>query len=256
MTLDSIASLIDQTTTFIQLGAGAGDQDARANFRDGFTELVKSLSQDKVKKIVLVEPNPANFEALQLCWKDYEQSEIYQIGITPKESADNITFHYAPEDYPHFQVCSTVIAHVKKHYPDAELATFTSECRGVNEFLVAVADIQSHCFLAIDVEGLDFEIMMSMSLENLSGLKWISFEFTNLSICQILQILRKLKRNGYTYHGRGVDIGGFDLLFGKSQVSTWQAVSLKAQCYLYISAYLVRWKIKDVIAMLRKAKSI
>lgn len=36
---------------FIQVGAGAGDLDKKANYRDGFTELVKKLPRERVKKL-------------------------------------------------------------------------------------------------------------------------------------------------------------------------------------------------------------
>lgn len=33
---------------YIQIGAGAGDLDSRANFRDGFTEYVKKLDPKSI----------------------------------------------------------------------------------------------------------------------------------------------------------------------------------------------------------------
>jgi hypothetical protein len=41
---------------YIQIGAGAGDLDSRANFRDGFSEYVKKLDTKSISKIILVEP--------------------------------------------------------------------------------------------------------------------------------------------------------------------------------------------------------
>jgi len=35
---------------FVQLGAGVGDLDPRSQFRDGFTEFVKSLPKETIKK--------------------------------------------------------------------------------------------------------------------------------------------------------------------------------------------------------------
>jgi hypothetical protein len=35
---------------FIQIGAGAGDLDQRANCRDGFSEFIKNLPRDRIKK--------------------------------------------------------------------------------------------------------------------------------------------------------------------------------------------------------------
>ena len=39
---------------FIQIGAGAGDLDKRANYRDGFTEFIKNMPREYIKKIILV----------------------------------------------------------------------------------------------------------------------------------------------------------------------------------------------------------
>ena len=54
------------TGIFIQIGAGAGDLDKRANCRDGFTEFIKRLPRQFIKKIILVEPNPLNIPLLQV----------------------------------------------------------------------------------------------------------------------------------------------------------------------------------------------
>ena len=56
---------------FIQIGAGAGDLDKRANCRDGFTEFIKNLPRERIKKIILVEPNKLNIPLLKECWKNY-----------------------------------------------------------------------------------------------------------------------------------------------------------------------------------------
>jgi hypothetical protein len=39
---------------YIQIGAGAGDLDERAQCRDGFTEFIKRLPREHVRKIILV----------------------------------------------------------------------------------------------------------------------------------------------------------------------------------------------------------
>jgi hypothetical protein len=69
---------------YVQIGAGAGDQDSRANYRDGFSETIKILPKDQIKKIILVEPNPLNIPNLIECWKDYPQATIVQKAIVPK----------------------------------------------------------------------------------------------------------------------------------------------------------------------------
>lgn len=122
---------------FVQIGAGAGDKDPRANYRDGFSEYVKSLPKEHVKKVVLVEPNPLNILSLRECWNEYPQSVIYQLGIVPKKyTQKDITFYYCPEDAPHYQVASVDPNHVRKHYGNCVLHTFSSPVRVfLQEFL-------------------------------------------------------------------------------------------------------------------------
>jgi len=92
---------------FIQIGAGAGDLDKRADYRDGFTEFIKKLPRNRIKKIILVEPNPLNIPLLKECWKNYPESTIYEIGIIPTTYQETtIDFYYHPDDAPHYQVAS------------------------------------------------------------------------------------------------------------------------------------------------------
>jgi hypothetical protein len=107
---------------YIQIGAGAGDQDERAGYRDGFTEYIKSLDKKEIDRILLVEPNPVNIPNLKKCWEDYSQVEIYNIGICSKTCVNkNITFYYVEEDAPHYQVFSMNKQHVRNHYPTEEI---------------------------------------------------------------------------------------------------------------------------------------
>lgn len=68
---------------FIQIGAGAGDLDKRANYRDGFTEFIKKMPRENINQIILVEPNPLNIPLLKECWKEYPKSIIYELGVVP-----------------------------------------------------------------------------------------------------------------------------------------------------------------------------
>ena len=56
---------------FVHIGAGVGDLDSSANFRDGFSEYVKKIESQE-KKIFVVEANPKNIEKLKICWKNYK----------------------------------------------------------------------------------------------------------------------------------------------------------------------------------------
>ena len=103
---------------FVQLGAGSGDLDSRLNFRDGFTEFVKSY-KISYKEIYLVEANPSNIENLKKCWSNIANVKIFGIGIVPNNvKEDYINFYYSEGDKPTFPTFSTDYNFVKKHHPN------------------------------------------------------------------------------------------------------------------------------------------
>jgi hypothetical protein len=121
--MEKLINYTNGSGIFIQIGAGAGDLDTRANCRDGFTEFIKKLPRERITKIIIVEPNPINIPLLKECWKDYPEAVIYDIGIVTKSyHSDTIDFYYCPKDAPHYQVASIKKEHIYKHYgADCEL---------------------------------------------------------------------------------------------------------------------------------------
>ena len=197
---------------FIQIGAGAGDLDKRANCRDGFTEFVKKLPIDRIKKIILVEPNPLNIPLLKECWKDYPQSTIYELGIVPKKyQHDTIDLYYCPLDAPHYQVASINKSHIQKHYGDnCELNKFIIPVKQLDHFINEVVQDEIE-LLSLDIEGIDAEILLDINFSNLK-LKYISFEHLHLGKDKE-SVLIHLKNNNYEFLGLGVDHNGFDYLY-------------------------------------------
>ena len=105
---------------YVHIGAGAGDLDAGALFRDGFSEFVKK-NNDEDKRIFLVEANPSNISKLKISWKDYKNVEIFDFAITSsKQNEKRIKFYYSLDDAPHYQQFSNDIEHVKKNYKDLD----------------------------------------------------------------------------------------------------------------------------------------
>lgn len=197
---------------FIQIGAGAGDLDLRANCRDGFTEFIKQLPRQIIKKIILVEPNPLNIPLLKECWKDYPEVIIYEIGIVPKKYQNNtIDLYYCPLDGPNYQVASINKSHVKKHYGDnCELKKFIIPVKQLENFINEVTTEEID-LLALDIEGIDAEILLDINFNNLK-LKYISFEHLHLGEYKN-NVLNHLKNNNYEFLGLGVDHNGFDYLY-------------------------------------------
>jgi FkbM family methyltransferase len=197
---------------FIQIGAGAGDLDKRANCRDGFTEFIKKLPRQSIQKIILVEPNPLNIPLLKECWKDYPESIIYEIGIVPKTYQKNtIDLYYCPLDYPHYQVASINKSHVQKHYgSNCKLEKFNIPVKNIETFIneITTEDID---LLALDIEGIDAEILLDINFNNLK-LKYISFEHLHLGAHKE-NVFTHLKNNNYAFLGLGVDHNGYDYLY-------------------------------------------
>lgn len=200
---------------FIQIGAGAGDLDKRANYRDGFTEFVKSLPKNRIKKIILVEPNPINIPFLKECWKEYSQSNIYQIGIVSKfYKEDKMTFYYCPKDEPHYQVTSLEKGHVQKHYGDnCELKSFDVIVKNLENFINEITNEEIE-LLGLDIEGIDAEVILDLNFEKLK-VKHISFEHIHLGKKK-QDVLKHLENNNFKFLGEGLDVNGFDYLYIKN----------------------------------------
>jgi FkbM family methyltransferase len=190
---------------FIQIGAGAGDLDKRANCRDVFTEFVKKIPRDKIKQIILVEPNPLNIPLLKECWKDYEESIIYEIGIVPNDyKSDIIEFFYCPLDEPHFQVASIKKSHVQKHYgDDCEINSFVVPVKTIDNFIKDVIKEKDIELLALDIEGIDAEVILGLNFNNIN-LKYLSFEKAHLENNRD-NVLNHLTSNNYEFAGKGID---------------------------------------------------
>ena len=197
---------------YIQIGAGAGDLDSRANFRDGFSEYVKNLNPDSIEKIVLVEPNPINIEKLIACWRNYPQALIYKVGI--RRLSDNekfINFFYAEEDGPHYQVFSMQKEHVLKHYPNSDIKQLKVETLELQELINHAAEDSLIELLSIDIEGIDGDILLETDWSKINC-RNLSFEHLHLGK-KFEAVLRHLSDCGYRFIGRGLDFNGYDLMY-------------------------------------------
>jgi hypothetical protein len=203
---------------FIQVGAGAGDLDKRANCRDGFTEFIKSLPRDRIKKLILVEPNPLNIPLLKECWKDYSQAVIYEIGIVPKNYQKNtMDLYYCPQDEPHYQVASINISHVHDHYGNGcEIEKFVIDVKCIEDLISDVCNISNEEIelISLDIEGLDAEVLLDIDFNNIN-VKYISFEQNNSGEYEN-ETKNYLENMNYSYLGKGCDYQGHDLLYVKN----------------------------------------
>jgi FkbM family methyltransferase len=199
---------------FVQIGAGAGDLDKRANCRDGFTEFIKSLPKNRIKKIILVEPNPINIPLLKECWKNYSEAVIYELCIVPQiYKSSTVELFYCPDDAPHYQVASINKEHVKKHYGNnCIINKFEVQTKTINNFIKEVTAEEIE-LLSLDIEGIDSDILLEIDFINLN-IKFLSFEYIHLGKEED-NVKKYLNNNNFEYIGQGVDHNGFDYLYKK-----------------------------------------
>ena len=200
---------------YVQLGAGAGDLDHSANFRDGFSRYVKGREIKHDDRIILVEANQFNLSTLASAWQNFPTVEISQLAITAGEYKEfqEINFFYVAEDAPFFQVASIKRSHVENFYPDAKILSFSVKAMGINEFLKEKCGTNRIELLAIDIEGMDLLVMEDLDL-SVFDIHLISFEKSHVA-SQIKPLLEKLKSFGYRRAGSGMDPHNSDTLWVK-----------------------------------------
>ena len=200
---------------YIQIGAGGGDQDEGTNYQDGFTNFIKKDVRNQYNKILIVEANSLNIDKLKFCWKDFPNSKIYNIAIVENSFNDKyVKLFYAKDDKPCYQVTSINKDHVRKHYPNSEILEIKIPSKKINDFLLQEVGFEKIEYLAMDIEGIDFSIIMDLNLKKFD-IKNISIEHLHFTKAQKKLVLKKLTENGYSYSGSGFDINGYDIMFKK-----------------------------------------
>ena len=153
---------------------------------------------------------------LKECWKDYPESIIYEIGIVTKQELSNtMELYYCPLDAPNYQVASIKKSHVHKHYgSDCQINKFVIPVKNVEQFINEVTSEEIE-LLALDIEGIDAEIILDLNFSNLK-IKYLSFEHLHLGN-NMDKVLSHLKANNYAFLGNGVDHNGYDYLYIKNE---------------------------------------
>jgi hypothetical protein len=208
----NLKNYLNGSGIFVQIGSGAGDLDERANYRDGFTEFIKELPRDRIKQIILVEPNPINIPLLKECWKNYSEAVIYEVCIVPENYKNHtVELFYCPDDAPHYQVASINKEHVKKHYGnDCVINNFVVQTKTINNFLKEITNEEIE-LLSLDIEGIDSDILLEINFNDLN-INFLSFEYIHLEK-EEKTVKKYLEQNNFQYKGLGVDHNGFDYLY-------------------------------------------
>ena len=207
---------------FVHLGAGAGDMDERSNFRCGFTEFIKKNYNDS-SKVFVVEANPKNIDKLKSSYKNFKNIHILNFAVSSNNN-DEISLYYSEDDAPHYQACSSNINHVKKYYPNSIIKKFNIKSVSINNFFKKYS-ISEVDYLSIDIEGLDYEVLMSIDF-NKFNVKNISIEYLHLTKVQKKNLINFLSKMGYSYYGFGYDHNNFDYLFIKKK-NYWNLILSK-----------------------------
>ncbi len=202
---------------YVHIGAGAGDLDAGAHFRDGFSEFVKQ-SDDSEKKIYVVEANPSNISKLEETWKNYKNVNIFNFAISSShQDEEKIKFYYSLDDAPHYQLFSNDIDHVKKHCKDLDRIKFKYiNCVKINKFLAKNFNNKTIDFFSIDIEGMDYDVIQDIDLKKFK-IKNFSFEHLHLNLNKKINIFKKFLKFNYSYNGPGIDHNNFDWTFKKNK---------------------------------------
>jgi len=201
---------------FFHIGGGAGDLNPSTNFRDGFSEFVKS-HKSRNKNIFIIEANPVNIKKLKKTWKKYRSVKIFNIAISAKTKKE-LKFFYSEKDAPHYLLFSNDINHIKRHFPKSKIKSKFIKAITINKFLDENFSNKLIDYFSIDIEGSDFDVIMALNFKKFK-IKNISLEYLHLTKIQKTKILKKLLDNGYSYYGFGIDHMKIDWLFKKK--SNW-----------------------------------
>ncbi len=201
---------------FFHIGGGAGDLNPSTNFRDGFSEFVKS-HKSRNKNIFIIEANPVNIKKLKKTWKKYRSVKIFNIAISAKTKKE-LKFFYSEKDAPHYLLFSNDINHIKRHFPKSKIKSKFIKAITINKFLDENFSNKLIDYFSIDIEGSDFDVIMALNFKKFK-IKNISLEYLHLTKIQKTKILKKLLDNGYSYFGFGIDHMKIDWLFKKK--SNW-----------------------------------
>ena len=136
----------------VQLGANRGS--------DSLTRYLED-HKEEIELLVLVEPFKLHLDALSECYKDYKNVVIENIAVKPKFiEQKELTIFYYKGDGPTYHVASIDPSHIRKHYGNVDLDSFTIPSLTIEEVLDK-HNLHDLDWLLIDVEGLDAELILN-----------------------------------------------------------------------------------------------
>jgi FkbM family methyltransferase len=145
---------------FMQIGSNIGE--------DHFSQYISSVNEPC--RVILIEANKECIKSLRSNYNSIRSPEkkvhIFNIGIVPRHTKSDILYFY---DGP-IETCSLLSR--KSHGPTCRKMKFRSF--SFNEFCekLCIKDID---FLMMDIEGLDYEILLDIDLNSIN-IKKLVFE--------------------------------------------------------------------------------
>lgn len=115
--------------------------------------------------------------------------------------------------------------HVLKHYPQGTLHSFDAPCEQVSDVLAKFSQGATISLLALDIEGIDAEVLLSIEWSDLAC-DSVSFEVLHLG-SSMEDVKRVLVAAGFVPAGDGLDPSGYDRLFVRPK-----SVSSRIRCFL------------------------
>jgi len=218
---------------FLHIGGGAGDLDPSTGYRDGFSEFVKKYNSKK-KNIYIIEANPSNIRVLKKSWQKHKSVRIFNFAISSSKK-EKIKFFFSEKDAPYYQLFSSDIDHVKRHFPKSKIKSKIIKAISINDFLSKYFVNKKIDYFSIDIEGSDFDVMMSLDLKKYD-IQNISLEYLHLKRNQKIKILKKLNKNNFSYYGFGLDHNKIDWFFSKKN-SNWNNLISKFLPFIHRKHY-------------------
>lgn len=122
------------------------------------------------------------------------------------------------------------------HYPNAIIKKFIIDSISINNFFEKYS-INEIAFLSIDIEGLDYDVLMSIDFAKYN-IKNIPIEYLHLKKFQKRNLISVLSKKGYSYNGYGYDHNNFDYLFVKKK-NFWNLLLSKLLPYISTKHYKI-----------------
>lgn len=204
----------------IQVGTNSGN--------DHVLKLCKKITPERINRLILVEPFDVHNELILINYNLFN-FELLNVAIVPNNNLDKtIQFYHHNDDKfgrndgtISFEVASINKDHIIKHYGDTieKINIINVKTLTINE-LFELKNIIEIDFLFLDIEGIDFDVALSLDLSKYS-IKNIIIEVLHLDKDALITYFKK-----YDYYPVNDDDqnefninymqSGWDVLFNKT----------------------------------------